>query len=221
MNLLSSVKRVVSLRSADLFTCRQSSSELAFGSVVEIMASRNAIKLKVPEHFLVQLLSIEDKRFFYHCGVDPIAIVRAMTANCIGRGVLQGASTITQQLYNAQQSAKGYQRYRTLSEKVSQATWALAEELRHSKIEILSEYLETIYWGRSYIGIDEAAAGYFHTTREQLTIAQSFFLVERLASPNLVLINRIEELLQKQSIAKFFVNNTDARAELAEIYSFF
>jgi membrane peptidoglycan carboxypeptidase len=153
-----------------------------------------------------------------HPGVDPIAIVRALAANGIETGVLQGASTITQQLYNIRQEARGIWRKRTLLSKLSQAVWALAEETRRSKREILREYLNTIYWGRSYYGIEAAASGYFGTTKENLTIAQSFFLVERLASPNIVIIDRVAALLKRSSILALFSQDAVAWGELVFIY---
>lgn len=168
--------------------------------------------------FLVQLLQVEDKRFFVHPGVDPIAILRAITANGTGTGALQGASTITQQLYNIRQDAKGIERSRGTSHKLSQSAWALRKEMHLSKREILSEYLDTIYWGRSYYGVDAAASGYFQTSRDKLTVAQGFFLVERLASPNSLIVGRVLSLLRRSPIAAMIAQDVSAREELLVVY---
>lgn len=172
----------------------------------------------MPEHFIVQLLHIEDKRFVLHPGVDPLAVMRAIVANSTKSGVLQGASTITQQLYNIRRNAQSVHRRRGLVNKASQAAWALVEEAHRSKIEILKEYLNTVYWGLSYHGIDEAASGYFGTTRERLTVAQSFFLVERLANPNSVRISRVEALLQRNPISEVLLRDPQTREEFVTLY---
>jgi membrane peptidoglycan carboxypeptidase len=200
-------------------TC-QLISESLFNSLVSRTADRLAPTVSVPRHFLVQLLHIEDKRFILHPGVDPIAVVRAMAANGTRTGVLQGASTITKQLYNVRQDRNTVYgaRRRGLRNKLRQATWALAEEARRSKFKILEEYLSTIYWGFSYQGIDEAASGYLGTTREKLSVAQSFFLAERLASLNLALPSRIGSLLRRHAIMKLFSHQREARDELVVIY---
>lgn len=160
-----------------LFDTCQVVSESLFTAPVSRTASHLAPVLSVPDYFLAQLLHIEDKRFTLHPGIDPIAVVRAIAANGTRTGVLQGASTITQQLYNVRQDEAGREiaHRRGLKNKIRQVAWALAEESRRSKFEILEEYLSTIYWGFSYQGIDEAASGYLGTTREKLSVAQSFF----------------------------------------------
>lgn len=196
----------------------QTISQKIFNSTVTAAASRFAAALDVPEYFIVQLLYVEDKRFLLHPGVDPLAVARAIVANSSRSGVVQGASTITQQLYNVRRNARGIPHRRGLTNKVSQAVWALAEELHRSKLEILEEYLRTAYWGYSYYGIDEATFGYFGTTRKRLTIAQSFFLVERLASPNSIPLGRIQSLLQQNAISEVFLQDTQTREELLTLY---
>lgn len=132
-------------------------SEAIFAPVIDLAASRFASALRVPTHFLVQVFAIEDKRFLIHPGVDLIATLRATIAMLTGAGRLQGASTITQQLYDAHRELRGLPRKRTLARKFRQAAWALAEDVRKSKQEILSDYLRIGYWGRSYYGLDAAA----------------------------------------------------------------
>lgn len=205
-------------RFAALLYSHQSASELIVSSATVERATLAATCMNVPVHFLLQLLQVGDKRFFYHPGVDPIAIIRAIIANSTGTGATQGASTITQQLCNVRLNAKGIYLHRTPTYKVLQIAWALIQEILRTKYEIISEYLDGIYWGRSYYGIDAAAWGYFRAVRDEITVAQSFFLVERLASPNLLIINRVRALLQGRTIVTMFVNDTRAREELVTIY---
>jgi hypothetical protein len=194
-------------------------SDVIFSPFANVAAKRFSSRLHVPSCFLVQLLTIEDKRFLVHPGVDPIALVRAGFANLIEKGTLQGASTITQQLYDARRELKGTKRNRTLYRKVRQAAWALCKDVYTSKYEVLSEYLNIVYWGRSYYGLDAAVSGYFNSIREHLTVAQSFFLAERLARPNTVAIRRIIALLARPSISSLFFHNESAVVELIAIYN--
>ena len=193
-------------------------SEAIFLRSVGPTVSRFATALEVPPHFLMQLFAIEDKWFSFHAGIDPVAIVRAGSNDLLGNGALQGASTITQQLHNCRQEHEGICHNRTFSGKLMQATWALKEDLRKSKQEILSEYLNTVYWGVSYYGIDKAASSYFNCTRQRLTVAQSFFLAERLANPNIVVVDRVVTLLQRHALSAMLSSDRSALEELVLIY---
>ena len=193
-------------------------SDFLFSGLVSVSANKFADSLNVPPHFLVHLFSIEDKRFLIHPEIDPIAIVRAAASNIAGNR-LQGASTITQQLYHARSQVTGLRRQRTIAQKFRQITWAVYKNACYSKADILDQYLETVYWGRSYYGVDAAARGYFNSKRSELSVAQSFFLVERLAKPNSVSLRRIESLLQRPSIALQFAMNATAIDELETLYA--
>lgn len=192
-------------------------SDFLFSRLVFVSANRFASNLNVPPHFLVHLFSIEDKRFLLHPGVDPIAMVRAAASNIAGNR-LQGASTITQQLYHAIRQCKGLRRERTIKRKLRQITWAVYEDACYPKEEILDHYLGIVYWGRSYFGVDAAAHGYFNSKKSDLSVAQSFFLVERLARPNSVSLRRVESLLQRPPIALLFATNATAIDELVALY---
>jgi penicillin-binding protein 1A len=166
--------------------------------VVLRSAKKYSEVLKTPSHFLEMLLLIEDKRFAIHFGIDPVAIVRALIFDIRG-GVLQGASTIGQQVYSIRQSRSG-ERSRTLSYKLRQSAWSLFAFASTPKILLLREYLETAYWGRSYFGLDCACKGYFNQDRHRISVAQSFFLAERIAAPNRVSMRRISNLLRRGPI---------------------
>jgi membrane peptidoglycan carboxypeptidase len=174
----------------------------------------------VPVHFLQLLLIVEDKRFRIHPGIDPISILRAFTSNQLSNGYLQGASTITQQLYDIQKAREdiAFERQRTIRRKLSQAIWSVRKEWRETKADILKEYLSSVHWGRGYYGLDAAAAGYFRSSRSSLSVAESFFLTERLASPNVKLEGRVSTLLARPAVQAVMRADEKAVNEVVEMY---
>src|SRR5665809_77983 len=112
---------------------------------------------EIPQHFIDALLSMEDRRFYYHLGVDPIGLARAAGHNRGAGRIVQGGSTITQQLikYSFLSSE------RTLERKKKEAWLALALELRLSKDEILERYMSSAYFGEGCFGLRAAARHYF------------------------------------------------------------
>ncbi len=196
----------------------QRASDATFAALLEQSAASLTPVLGLPHHFLVQLLSIEDKRFLLHPGVDPVAITRASLAIALRIGRVQGGSTITQQLYGVRYGRPGASWSWRLSWKLRQIMWALREDARRSKASILAEYLASVYWGKSYYGLDAAAAGYFATAKGRLTVPQSFFLVERLARPNTVSLGRLRTLLERPPIRSLFPAGSDTIERLVEIY---
>lgn len=116
----------------------------------------------------------EDRRFTSHVGVDPIAVIRAVGADVRARRVVQGGSTITQQLVKlrAGSGSDG----RSALGKLRQAIFALRLEHRLSKDDILSAYLAEAPYGGRMIGAESAAEGYFGTSASQLTWAQAAYL---------------------------------------------
>jgi penicillin-binding protein 1C len=126
---------------------------------------------KLPANVVKATLAAEDRRFFRHPGIDPLAIGRAAWSNARHRGVVQGGSTITQQV--AKQLSP---RQRTLRGKFGEMVLALRMEHHLTKNEILALYLNLAPYGNQYIGIDRASRGYFGIAPSQLTIAQSAYL---------------------------------------------
>lgn len=178
--------------------------------------------LFTPDYFVELLFWVEDKRFAIHFGIDPVSIMRATIFNVGRQGeTLQGASTIAQQLYTiGLRRSGGFSR--SLPYKMKQIGWSLYASAAKSKASILDEYVNTVYWGRCYRGLDMAAKGYFNATRASLSIAQSFFLAERLAAPNRVSLGRISNLLKRIPIRLTLTRNggtlTDIIALYEEIY---
>jgi hypothetical protein len=193
-------------------------SDYVFGPAIEAAAQGLARELRLPAHFVELLLAIEDKRFQYHAGVDPIAVVRALIFN-VGTRTSRphGASTLTQQIYSA--DARRRRQYEpTLRFKIAQTVWAIQKTFASSKSSTLQEYLETVYFGKSYYGLAGAARAYCDKVPTQLGIADSFFLVERIATPNRANLARVRILAARRPVAAALQFNPGVVPELAILY---
>lgn len=138
----------------------------------------------VPPLLIETLLDIEDRKFRSHWGVDPVAIVRAAWANLRARQVVQGGSTITQQLIkNMFLSSE-----QTLLRKANEAIMAMLLELRASKNEILEAYLNEIYLGqdgpRAVHGFGLASQFYFNKPLAELDAGDIALLVGMIRGPS-------------------------------------
>jgi penicillin-binding protein 1A len=125
------------------------------------------------------IVSVEDRRFWEHRGVDFRGIMRAVWADVRNKKVVQGGSTITQQFVKNTYT----KRERTISRKLKEAALAWQLEQRWSKDRILTAYLNTIYFGNGAYGVEMAARVYFHTTASRLTLPQAALLAGLPASP--------------------------------------
>ncbi len=130
----------------------------------------------LPPRLVAATLAAEDRRYFSHFGIDPVAIVRALRTNLAEGRIVEGASTISQQvaklLLNRQQPG----RRRGLSAKVHEALVALRLEHRLSKAELLALYLNLAAYGNQFVGAERASQAYFGVTASMLTPAQAAFL---------------------------------------------
>ena len=150
--------------------------------------NRTPVKIdKVPSHFINALTAEEDSRFFQHGGVDYIGIARAIYLNYKAHAETQGASTITQQLardafkLKEMESGEKTSRYKR---KLVEAFVAERIEKRYSKSEILEMYLNRIYFGAGFYGVQAAAQGFFGKDVGQLDVLESATLCGVIKSPN-------------------------------------
>ena len=134
----------------------------------------------LPDRLVKAVLSVEDRRFYQHWGVDLRAVGRALRANWRAGEVLQGGSTITQQL--AKLLVVGDER--SLLRKLREALAALRLEQRLSKSEILTQYLNTVYLGRGAYGMAAAARVYFDKSLTELTLAETALLAGLIQAPS-------------------------------------
>lgn len=124
----------------------------------------------------------EDRRFWEHAGVDPIAIARASWQNLTHGEVVSGASTITQQVVKM---VLGGSRSRTIPNKLEEAVWAIRLDKLVRKRTILAQYLNRAPYGNQLFGVSAAARMYFDKPPAQLTLAESALLAGIPRAPSL------------------------------------
>jgi penicillin-binding protein 1A len=129
------------------------------------------------------VIASEDSRYYWHLGVDPMGILRAVVTNYRGGGIREGASTITQQLarslfrdYVGTQDSAG--------RKLKEAIVALKLEWFYSKDELLLTYLNRVFLGIDLYGFEDAARFYFGKSARELSLSESATLVGILPAPN-------------------------------------
>jgi 1A family penicillin-binding protein len=136
---------------------------------------------QVSNHMIQAMLAAEDHHFFEHHGVNFGSIIRAFFANVQAGHVVEGGSTITQQLVkNLFFTEAG----RTIDRKVKEAAMAYELERRYSKERILEMYLNQVYFGNNAYGIDRAASRYFDKSAAELNLSQSAFLAGLVKAPS-------------------------------------
>ncbi|MFH1833855.1 MAG: PBP1A family penicillin-binding protein, partial [bacterium] len=127
---------------------------------------------RIPQVMRDALVAVEDERFYLHSGVDFVAILRAIWQDVRNREIVQGGSTITQQLIKNAYVDDDL----TLDRKLREAALAYQLEKKWSKEKILNEYLNIIYFGESAYGIEAAARTYFGVPAADLTTDQAALL---------------------------------------------
>ena len=135
---------------------------------------------KMPDHLIKAALATEDRRFYEHYGIDFYGTARALMTNARAGGVVQGGSTITQQL------AKNLflSNERTIERKINEAFLALWLESRLSKKEILKLYLDRAYLGGGAFGVDGAAQYYFGKSIRDVTLPEAAMLAGLFKAPS-------------------------------------
>lgn len=137
---------------------------------------------EVPKVLIDAVLTAEDKRFFYHPGVDPIAIGRSASSNLRARQVVSGASTLTAQLIRTLET----ERPPNFSNKLRELYWSVRLEAHYSKDELLEAYLNRVAFGPSVYGVAEASRYYFDKPASSLSTAQAATLAVLIRSPSLL-----------------------------------
>jgi len=153
------------------------------GNKLKEMGSENRAIVKienVPKRIINSFLAAEDSNFYSHIGIDPLGIARAFIANLKAGRVVQGGSTISQQV------AKSFliSKERSIIRKIKDIFLAYKIEQFLTKDEILFLYLNQVYLGGGYYGIKEAFQGYFGKELSEVTIAESAMVAGLLVAPS-------------------------------------
>jgi penicillin-binding protein 1A len=146
-----------------------------------------AVRLRdLPPYLPKAFVAIEDRRFYYHFGVDPVGLMRAVVNDVAGSGGMQGGSTLTQQL------AKNLflTQERTLQRKIQEAILAMWLERKYSKDQILELYLNRVYFGSGAYGVEAAARKYFGKDAKDVTLSEAALLAGLMKSPTRLAPNR-------------------------------
>ena len=134
----------------------------------------------LPSHLINAIIATEDRRFYSHFGVDIIGIARAMAKNLRAGRIVQGGSTITQQ------AAKNLflNSERTFKRKYQELILALWLEQKFTKDQIMSIYLNRVYFGSGAYGVDSASRIYFDKEAKKLTVLESAIIAGILKAPS-------------------------------------
>jgi 1A family penicillin-binding protein len=135
---------------------------------------------RVSRHMVDAIVAVEDQRFFRHHGIDPVRIVGAAVKNIRAGRIVQGGSTITQQLARAAQLSP----VRTYERKIREILVAARLEQRYTKRQILEEYLNTVYFGEGYYGVEAASRGYFGKSAADVNLAEAALLAALVRAPS-------------------------------------
>jgi penicillin-binding protein 1A len=135
---------------------------------------------KLPKSIIYALLATEDRRFFSHIGIDPIGLLRATYHNILAGRVVEGGSTITQQLAKMVFLTPE----KTIKRKIQELIIALYLEKKLSKEQIISAYLNRAYMGSGIYGIDAAAKYYFGKPIDKINIKEAAIITGLLKAPS-------------------------------------
>lgn len=145
---------------------REAVADTPISSIADnICAKENFTEYEqLPQIYIDAVIAAEDKRFFRHQGIDPLAIARAAFNDILAGAFVEGGSTIPQQLAKNQLFTQD----KKIERKFADAFGAFAIEKEYSKKQIFELYVNSIYFGSGYYGIYDAAMGYFGKTPAQL-----------------------------------------------------
>ncbi len=169
----------------------------------------------LPPHVTQAFLAIEDRRFYSHFGIDPRGLLRAAWSNATGSGIMQGGSTITQQLAKFTFLTPE----RSLTRKGREMLIAFWLEGWLTKDEILERYLSNVYFGDNVYGLRAASLHYFYRQPERLTLSQSTMLAGLVQAPSRLAPTKNPKLAAKRAklvlnamVAAGFIDEAKAKA---------
>ena len=166
--------------------------------IEEIRNKENYVTYEnIPKTYINAMVSIEDHRFYKHKGVDIQSILRAVVTDIAHMSLVEGGSTLTQQL------AKNmyYSQEKSFVRKVAEAITATEIEKNYSKEDILELYANVVYFGSGYYGIYDASMGYFNKKPNELNLDEITMLAGLPNAPSVYSLNNKTELsVQRQNM---------------------
>lgn len=182
-------------------------------------ATRDKVSFNnIPQSLIHAFLAAEDRRFYQHSGVDWFSIFRALTANLQSGEVVEGASTITQQLSRI----VFLDQDQTLGRKLREALLAQKMESELTKNQVLERYLNLVYLGAGAYGVADAAWIYFGKTVDQLTLPEVATIAGLPPAPSLYspLVDREAALKRRNIVLKRmqdagYISSADAQGAIA------
>lgn len=187
--------------------------------VQEIRSQKSYTKISnIPDIYKDAVIAVEDHRYYDHKGIDIIAIGRALLNDIRARELIEGGSTITQQL------AKNmyFTQDKTLTRKIAEVFMAKKIENNYNKEEILELYVNYIYYGSGYYDIKSASLGYFDREPQDLTEGESIMLAGIPNAPSVYnpkVSPRLARERQKQVIDKMIKYGKLSEGKADEILS--
>ena len=185
--------------------------------VAEIQNKENYTKFsELPQMYVNAVISVEDKRFYKHNGIDIIAIGRAAINDIKEMSFVEGGSTITQQL------AKNmyFTQEKKIERKIAEVFMAWQIEQQYTKEEIFELYVNNIFFGDGYYTVKEACRGYFHKELDEMTDYECILLAGIPNAPSVYAPTKNPDLArqrQKQVMEKMIENEYLTQDEANEI----
>lgn len=170
--------------------------------IEEIKSRENYTTIsEIPQMYINAVIAVEDHRFYKHNGIDSIAIGRAIINDLKAMDLVEGGSTITQQLAKNEYFTQD----KKITRKIAEVFMAFEIEKNCDKEEILELYINTIYFGNGYYNIKDASLGYFGKLPKDMTDSECILLAGIPNAPSVYALNKNPELAkqrQKQVISK-------------------
>ena len=175
---------------------RKKVDEMPLNEKVEsIRGKENYLEYEdIPKTFVSAIVSIEDRRFFDHNGIDILSIFRAVITDLSQKEFAQGGSTITQQL------AKNmyYLEENNAARKVAELFTAISLEKNYSKEDILELYSNIVYFGDGYYGLYDAATGYYNKVPKKLSLDEITMLAGLPNAPSVYALSNNSDLSKQR-----------------------
>lgn len=163
--------------------------------IKEMKEDKNYSSIKdLPEDYIHAVVAVEDHRFYQHKGIDPISIGRAIVTDIKAKALVEGGSTITQQV------AKNvyFTQEKRLTRKIAEVFMTIQLEKNCSKEEILELYVNSSYFGDGYTGIKKACQGYFKKNPNEMNLSECTMLAGVPNAPSVYAPTKNAELAEQR-----------------------